>query len=1062
MKNLNLIYLFALVLLSVNMQAQTPCSGGTAGGYSCDGITLQSYFSPPQLGSGSIEAQDSWGWTDPVGGKKYAIVALDNATAFVDITDPVNPIRLGHLPTHSGTGSAYWRDVKVYNNHAYVVSDQGGHGMQIFDLTTLRSYNTDDYTRTFSEDGWVNWSGSFSRRKAHNVVINEDSGYAYVVGLHSGIANGGVLMYDLSNPTSPTLDGSISAYGYCHDAQVVTYNGPDTDHTGKELLIGSFSGSNDLIILDVSTKNSVSYISDTSYGSSYYTHQGWFTDDQRFFIIGDELDESNIGGRTRTFVYDMQDLDNPTLVYTHSGTTNATDHNGYVSGNRYYLANYKAGMRVFKIDGLYDPSPSMTEVNYFDTVSGANSAGTEGLWNVYPFFESGNLVATGFGKLSSNSDGGLFVLRDPNFDSTDPVANCQNYTATLDPSTATVTIDVTDLDNGSTDNIGIVSRTLTGQTTFSCDDVGQTFDVTLTVTDDYGNTDSCIAQVTVAGSDTNWTGSWSDGAPQPGSNAVIDSNYDMTSLASIDACTCQVNNGATLTVTSGKYLKTEKDITVNTGGSLIVEHQGSIVQVDDNASVTNDGTINVNITTPDLGSRDFMLMGSPMTAESRTDVWASAFLVLNHDASLFVPNAAVAAAFPGAENFADDNYDNWIQYNGAINPGEGYIVRPQAGYGQPGGIFNYTHDSGTLNNGEVNFTTVFNGTQNGSPNAVANPYPSAIKASDFISANSSVDAVYFWEHLQPPSPNIPGAGSMNFSMENISMRNGVGGTAATITQGVNNGATSAVPNDYISTAQGFLFKASSNAGVVFNNSMRVTDNNNTLRTPDGKDRIWIGIGTGQYNLYRTALVGFMEEATAGYDAGYDAKRLATVLSVYTHQEDGSGQYGIQGREPFESGMKVPMGFSTLIDENTSYKISIDQMEGGNLEGATVYLKDNEDPDGELHDLTAAPYSFQSNKGTFHNRFTLLFVGQPILSTDDPLASSINVFPNPAREHMNIYSPAAKIESIELYDLLGKPMESTLEVPATSTMVELKTIETGMYFLRINTDAGTIVKKILKH
>ena len=244
--------------------------------------------------------------------------------------------------------------------------------------------------------------------------------------------------------------------------------------------------------------------------------------------------------------------------------------------------------------------------------------------------------------------------------------------------------------------------------------------------------------------------------------------------------------------------------------------------------------------------------------------------------------------------------------------------------------------------------------------------------------------------------------------------------------------------------------------------MRLTGNNNTLRNPENKDRIWIAISSSEYNIYRTALIGFLDEATAGYDPSYDAKRLATFLSIYTHQEDGTGQYGIQGREAFESGVKIPVGFSSLIDVNTTYKISIDNIEGANLEGATVYLKDNEDPNGELYDLTAAPYTFESNKGTFDNRFTLLFVGQPVLSTDDPLANSISIFPNPARNHINIYSPTAKIESIELYDLLGKRMESELEVPATSTMVELKTIETGMYFLRVNTDSGTIVKKILRH
>ena len=54
-----------------------------------------------------------------------------------------------------------------------------------------------------------------------------------------------------------------------------------------------------------------------------------------------------------------------------------------------------------------------------------------------------------------------------------------------------------------------------------------------------------------------------------------------------------------------------------------------------------------------------MIMGSPMDAETREGVYNSAFIVLAHDTNNFVPNPDVATAFPSAENFADDNGDNW-------------------------------------------------------------------------------------------------------------------------------------------------------------------------------------------------------------------------------------------------------------------------------------------------------------------------------------------------------------------------------------------------------------------
>lgn len=557
---------------------------------------------------------------------------------------------------------------------------------------------------------------------------------------------------------------------------------------------------------------------------------------------------------------------------------------------------------------------------------------------------------------------------------------------------------------------------------------------------------------------TTYNGSWNNGFPDSNDLVTIDADYTTADDGgSFDACQVIISDGATLTVSAGDYINVNTNIIVK--GTLNVEATGSVVQVDEDAVTSNQGMINVNLTTPTLGSRDFMVLGVPMDWETRNHVWADGFLVLDHETTNFVPNAAVAAQFPGAENFADDNYDDWSPYNSRFNPGEGYIVRPQAGYGEPGGVFNYTYDQGTLNSGLVEYEADYNGTQNGSPNVIANPYPSAITASSLISANSMIDAVYFWEHLQPPSTNIPGAGSMNFSMENISMRNGTGGLAATITQGVGAGNTSSnVPSDFIATGQGFGFKASAAGTVQFTNSMRVTGNNTDLRSPD-KNRIWIGIGTGEHNLYRTALIGFMDEATAGYDAGFDSKRLATVLSLYTHLEDGSGQYGIQGREAFESGIKVPMGFSSLIDAPTTYKISIDRLEGELLEGATVYLMDNATQ--QLHNLTETPYSFQSNEGTFHNRFTILFEEAPVLSIAE-LDRSIGLYPNPSKGLLHIQSGFAPIESIQLYDLQGRLVEQRDGALSQQIEWNLSSLQPALYLVRIQTEAGTVSKRLIKN
>jgi choice-of-anchor B domain-containing protein len=375
--------------VSVFALAQTPCNSGVAGIYLCSGYDLQSSFTLGELGASS--GNDSWGWTDSLDGKEYALIGLSNGTAFIDISDPVSPVYLGKLPTH--TTSSTWRDVKVYQNYAFVVSEAGGHGMQVFDLTRLRSVA--NAPETFTEDAHYNGFGS-----AHNIVINEDSGYAYGVGTNS--FNGGAHFVNIQNPLNPVAAGGYSAGLYTHDAQIVTYSGPDTDYTGREIFIGS--NEDRIVIADITDKANPVTISDISYTNVAYTHQGWFTEDERYFIVGDEIDELNVGGNTRTIVFDFNDLDAPVFHFEHFGETSAIDHNGYVVGDKYYMANYRAGMRVLDISDI--ANGNITEEGYFDTYTASNSAGFDGAWNVYPYFASGNIVI-------SDIDSGFFLVKAP-------------------------------------------------------------------------------------------------------------------------------------------------------------------------------------------------------------------------------------------------------------------------------------------------------------------------------------------------------------------------------------------------------------------------------------------------------------------------------------------------------------------------------------------------------------------------------------------------------------------------------------------------------------------------
>jgi choice-of-anchor B domain-containing protein len=376
-------------IIDPDNKALNSCENGMAGIYPCNEYDLMGHIPVNILAGPGEQANDSWGWTDSTTGKEYALVGTTAGTTFIDISDTQNLILIGMLPT--ATVKSSWRDIKVFNNYAFIVSEAAGHGMQVFDLTKLR--NSSNSPVIFGADAHYTGFGN-----AHNIVINEDSGYAYAVG--TSTFSGGPHFIDIRNPINPVAAGGFEEYGYSHDGQVVTYSGSDSDYVGHEIFVGS--NEDGVVIVDVSDKDDPIGIITFSYNDIGYTHQGWFTDDLKYFIVGDEVDEINRGFNTRTLIFDFTDLDQPSLHKIYSGPTGAIDHNGYVNGSIFYLANYTAGVRFIDISDI--SNGSLREVGFFDTYINNNSTNFNGAWNVYPYFKSGNI-------LISDIEGGLFIVR---------------------------------------------------------------------------------------------------------------------------------------------------------------------------------------------------------------------------------------------------------------------------------------------------------------------------------------------------------------------------------------------------------------------------------------------------------------------------------------------------------------------------------------------------------------------------------------------------------------------------------------------------------------------------
>ncbi len=412
-------FYFALVLLFTSQVtwaqfspssitgARVPCVNKTADIHACDQVDLLARIPRDMIDPSAVYLNDIWGWTDPDTRREYALVGTSLSVGFVDVTDPVNPIYLGKLPSHVRGRNVIWRDMKVFNYYMFVTVDGGNNGMQIFDLRQLRnpSQVPRDFVESAHYDGFM---------QAHNIAINEETGFAYISGYQRSSTSQGLLdtcngrglhIVDIRNPLNPVYAGCFADHstgrsrdGYSHDVQCVVYHGPDETYRDREICIGS--NESHISIADVTNKSNPVKVSSATYPFAGYTHQGWLTTDHSYFFMNDEADEYNPQVRnTRSIIWDLTDLEDPAYHSSFYYPTLSIDHNLYIHGDFLFATNYTTGLRIVDISNTNNPQ----EIAYFDTHPGSDATGFSGAWSSFRFPRSGTTVV--------NSDpGGMFIL----------------------------------------------------------------------------------------------------------------------------------------------------------------------------------------------------------------------------------------------------------------------------------------------------------------------------------------------------------------------------------------------------------------------------------------------------------------------------------------------------------------------------------------------------------------------------------------------------------------------------------------------------------------------------
>jgi choice-of-anchor B domain-containing protein len=351
--------------------------------YTFNKIRLASRISLGTSGFNANSGNDCWGYTSP-SGREYALMGCSNKLAFVEITDPDNPVYFQSI----AHGSSTWGDITVYQDVAYLVTERQDSGIQVIDLANIdATSNRVSLIRTIDTVG-----------RSHNIRSDNDSGFLYTVG--SRESPGSTTCWSLADPRNPVRVGAnnMTPNIYVHDAFVLTYPAGSA-YPGRQVLFGS-SAFDALTIWDVTNKNNPTLIKTVTYPQVGYCHQSWMSEDLKYMYLGDEFDETTFNISTRTIVFDVQNLENAAYVTSFTNGNSAIDHNLHIRDGYIFCSNYTSGLRIWSAH--VDPL-NPTEVGWFDTHPEGDVPEYEGAWSNWCYFPSGTIIVSDINR-------GLFVF----------------------------------------------------------------------------------------------------------------------------------------------------------------------------------------------------------------------------------------------------------------------------------------------------------------------------------------------------------------------------------------------------------------------------------------------------------------------------------------------------------------------------------------------------------------------------------------------------------------------------------------------------------------------------
>lgn len=536
-----------------------------------------------------------------------------------------------------------------------------------------------------------------------------------------------------------------------------------------------------------------------------------------------------------------------------------------------------------------------------------------------------------------------------------------------------------------------------------------------------------IAKLVFCQEGTVWDGTaWSNGPPTVDKSIIFNANFEIAKT--IQACSCVVNSGRTVTVKNAATL--ELVFNYSGTGNLVFENNTSLYQLDD--SVENTGIIQLKRKTTPVRKTDYTYWSSP---------------VLNQQLKALSPNS------PSENFYSFDSATNYWHKESTIskmNLGQGYIFQAPENFSSTVPAVFQAVFSGVPNNGYIAVPIAKTQTAN----LIGNPYPSAIDADTFILENQSLlqGSLYFWTHNTPIEDG-------EYTSDDYAVYNILGGVG---TVAKNAGVNNAKPNGKIATGQAFFVLGANSLGgnAIFKNNMRLIEENNlffknpktqkiTTSSSIEKHRIWLNLSHNQ-GVFKQILIGYATGATNGKDVLYDGISLNgnEWLDFYSFNTEDKNT--IQARAlPFETSDAVGIGYRAKLEGN--FTISLDDFDGLFIH-QDIFLEDLQE--AKIHNLKKGDYSFISQKGSFNNRFILRYENKNLIPEEEVSRVKIS-YPN---NQIQISSSKELINQVLVYSIEGRLLYQADKLETKTQTIEAALWKSKILIVQITLETGELITR----